>query len=139
MRDHVFHTRPFAWANGVLFAGLALAPEERQGEDLAATGIEQYRTNLFPARRLQDGAWQNSMSYGRKYLVRSAFHAMMAWSSATGEDLWHAAGQEARRRMAAAGYDVVPPEQSSKQLTGDLATCKSGPCLAQVAKTLGVK
>jgi hypothetical protein len=39
--------------------------------------------------------------------------------------------------LSAAGYEVVPPEQSSKQLTGDLATCKSGPCLAQVGKALG--
>jgi hypothetical protein len=38
--------------------------------------------------------------------------------------------------LGAAGYEVIPPEQSSKQLTGDLASCKSGPCLGQVGKTL---
>lgn len=46
------------------------------------------------------------------------------------------AATQVREGLTAAGYDVVAPEQSSKQLSGELAACKSGPCLAQVAKTL---
>ncbi len=38
--------------------------------------------------------------------------------------------------LTAAGYDVVPPDQIAKQLSADLVSCKSGPCLAQVAKAL---
>lgn len=46
------------------------------------------------------------------------------------------ASAQVQQGLAAAGYDVVPPEQSTKQLTGDLGSCRSGPCLAQVGKTL---
>lgn len=46
------------------------------------------------------------------------------------------ASAQVQQGLSAAGYEVVPPEQSTKQLSGDLATCKSGPCLAQVGKAL---
>ena len=94
MHDHVWHTRPYAWANATMFAGLALYPEEPQAEGFAQAAIEEYKKFLFPARRMHDGAWQNSMAYGRKYMVRSVFHALSAWSSATGEDLWYQASRE---------------------------------------------
>ncbi|HHN47154.1 MAG TPA: hypothetical protein ENN09_06915, partial [Planctomycetes bacterium] len=89
MHDHAWHTRPYAWANGVMFAGLALYPEEPRAEALARAAVEQYKRYLIPARQMHDGAWQNSMAYGRKYMVRSVFHALSAWTSATGEDLWY--------------------------------------------------
>ncbi len=88
MYNHVWHTRPYAWTNGVLFAGLALHPEEPEGEKLAVEAIKHYREDFFPARALHDGMWQNGMAYGRKYMTRSVFHALSAWSSATGEDIW---------------------------------------------------
>ena len=43
---------------------------------------------------------------------------------------------QVQQGLIAAGYDVVPPEETAKQLPANLAACKSGPCLAQVAKTL---
>lgn len=46
------------------------------------------------------------------------------------------AATQVQHGLTAAGYDVVPPEQSSKQLGGELAACKSGPCLTQVGTTL---
>lgn len=94
MRDHVFHTRPNAWASGALMAGLALYPEVPEGEKMALEAIKYWKDNLFPARRLMDGPWQNSMAYGRKYLTRSVFHAMSAWSSATGDDVWFQAARQ---------------------------------------------
>ncbi len=48
------------------------------------------------------------------------------------------AAAQVQQGLTAAGYNVVPPEQTAKQLTADLAACKSGPCLAQVAKALNV-
>lgn len=48
------------------------------------------------------------------------------------------ATSQVQQGLMAAGYDVVSPEQTAKQLTPELAACKSGPCLAQVAKTLKV-
>jgi hypothetical protein len=47
------------------------------------------------------------------------------------------AATQVQQGLAAAGYDVVPAEQSAKQLSGDLATCKSGPCMGQIGKALG--
>jgi hypothetical protein len=43
---------------------------------------------------------------------------------------------QVQQGLGSAGYEVVPPDQASKQLGGDLASCKSGPCLAQVGKAL---
>jgi hypothetical protein len=43
---------------------------------------------------------------------------------------------QVQQGLIAAGYEVVPPEETAKQLPADLATCKSGPCLAQVGKAL---
>ncbi|MBN1809234.1 MAG: heparinase II/III family protein [Planctomycetes bacterium] len=94
MHDHVWHTRPYAWTNGVVFAGLALYPEEPRAEALAMEGIEHFKNSLVPARQVHDGTWQNSMAYGRKYMVRSVFHGLSAWSSATDEDLWFAASKQ---------------------------------------------
>lgn len=93
MHDHVFHTRPNAWASGALMVGLAVYPEEPEGERLALEAVEHWKKNLFPARELQDGPWQNSMAYGRKYLTRSVFHAASAWASATDDDVWFEAAR----------------------------------------------
>lgn len=40
--------------------------------------------------------------------------------------------------LTAAGYEVLPREQVTAKLTGDLASCRSGACLAKVAKLLDV-
>lgn len=53
-----------------------------------------------------------------------------------GEFVRAKASAQVLQGLSAAGYEVVPPEQTTKQLSGDLATCKSGPCLAQVGKAL---
>jgi hypothetical protein len=43
---------------------------------------------------------------------------------------------QVQQGLGSAGYEVVPPEQTTKQLSGDLASCKSGPCLAKVGTAL---
>lgn len=43
---------------------------------------------------------------------------------------------QVQQGLIAAGYDVVSPEVTAKSLSAELAACKSGPCLAQVAKAL---
>ena len=40
--------------------------------------------------------------------------------------------------LAAAGYDVLPTAQVAPRLTGDLATCREGPCVRSIADALGV-
>lgn len=39
--------------------------------------------------------------------------------------------------LTAAGFDVVPQDQVSAKVTGDLAACRQGPCLATVGKAVG--
>lgn len=46
------------------------------------------------------------------------------------------AAAQVQQGLMAAGYDVLSAEQTAQQLPPDLAACKTGPCLAQVAKTL---
>jgi len=90
----IFHTRMYAWANAVLFAGLALHGERPIAREFIDFGIRYYKERLIPARRHLGGAWFNAMSYGRKYMCRSVFSMMAAWRSATGEDLWARAKAE---------------------------------------------
>ena len=84
----IYHTRMYAWANGVLFAGLALHGDRPEAAELADYGIRYYRERLMPARAHLAGAWFNALSYGKKYMCRSLFSFLTAWHSATGEDLW---------------------------------------------------
>jgi hypothetical protein len=84
----IYHTRMYAWANGVLFAGLALHGDRQEAGEFIDYGIRFYKERLIPARRHLGGAWFNAMSYGRKYMCRSVFTMLAAWRSATGEDLW---------------------------------------------------
>lgn len=86
----IYHTRMYAWANGVVFAGLALHGECPEAAGLADYGIRYYRERLLPARAHLEGAWFNALSYGKKYMCRSVFSFLTAWRSATGEDLWTA-------------------------------------------------
>ncbi len=39
--------------------------------------------------------------------------------------------------LTAAGFDVVPQDQVSAKLAGDLAACRQGPCLASAGKAIG--
>ena len=48
------------------------------------------------------------------------------------------AAAQVQQGLIAAGYEVVPPEETAKRLSAELAGCKTGPCLAQVAKALQV-
>lgn len=86
--SHIFHTRMYSWANGVLFAGLALMGEHPRAETWLNFGYRYWRTRLMPARQHQGGAWQNSFAYGRKYMVRSTFQFLSVWDSVAGLDLW---------------------------------------------------
>src|SRR5690242_12397135 len=61
----IFHTRMYAWANAVLFSGLALAGERPEAAVLIDFGIRYYKDRLIPAREHLDGAWFNAMSYGK--------------------------------------------------------------------------
>jgi hypothetical protein len=87
----IYHTRMYAWANGALFAGLALHGDRPEATALAGFGIRYYRERLMPARAHTAGAWFNALSYGKKYMCRSVFGFLTAWHSASGEDLWAAA------------------------------------------------
>jgi heparin/heparan-sulfate lyase len=87
----IYHTRMYAWANGALFAGLALHGDRPEAAALTDFGIRYYRDRLMPARAHTAGAWFNALSYGKKYMCRSVFSFLAAWRSATGEDLWAAA------------------------------------------------
>lgn len=87
----MYHTRMYAWANGALFAGLALTGERPEAAGLADFGIRYWRERLMPSRAHLEGAWFNALSYGKKYMCRSVFSFLTAWRSATGEDLWAAA------------------------------------------------
>jgi hypothetical protein len=48
------------------------------------------------------------------------------------------ASAQVQQGLVAAGYDVLPADQTTPRLTGELASCKSGPCIAQVATALQV-
>ena len=85
---HIFHTRMYAWANGIVFAGIVLAGHHPKAEEFLNYGYQYWREKLFPARWHQAGVWQNGFGYGRKYLVRSTCFFLHAWKSGTGEDLW---------------------------------------------------
>ncbi len=85
---HIYHTRMYAWANGVTFAGLALMGEHDRAEIYLNFGYRYWLTRLFPARRFQGGAWHNSFAYGRKYMVRSTFSFLSVWRSAADIDMW---------------------------------------------------
>lgn len=89
----IYHTRMYAWANGALFAGLALHGDRPEAAELIDFGIRYYQERLIPARRHTSGAWFNALSYGKKYMCRSVFSFLTAWRSATGEDLWAQAKQ----------------------------------------------
>lgn len=89
----IYHTRMYAWANAVLFAGLALHGDRPEAADFIDFGIRYYRERLIPARRHMAGAWFNALSYGKKYMCRSVFSCVTAWRSASGENLW----EQARR------------------------------------------
>jgi hypothetical protein len=89
----IYHTRMYAWANGALFAGLALYGDRPEAAELVDFGIRYYQERLIPARRHTAGAWFNALSYGKKYMCRSVFSFLTAWHSATGEDLWAQAKQ----------------------------------------------
>jgi hypothetical protein len=84
----IYHTRMYAWANGALFAGLALHGDRPEAAELIDFGIRYYTERLIPARQHAAGAWFNALSYGKKYMCRSVFSFLTAWHSATGEDLW---------------------------------------------------
>lgn len=85
---HIFHTRMYAWANGIVFAGIALAGDHPRAAEFLTYGYKYWREKLFPARWHLDGVWPNGFGYGRKYLARSTFAFLNAWKSGTGEDLW---------------------------------------------------
>jgi len=85
---HIFHTRMHAWANGVVFAGLALAGDHPKAGEYLSFGYKYWREKLFPARWFLGGALQNGFGYGRKFLFRSTCAFLNAWHSGTGEDLW---------------------------------------------------
>ncbi|MCW8129303.1 MAG: heparinase II/III family protein [Planctomycetota bacterium] len=85
---HIFHTRMYAWANGIVFAGLALNGHHPKADEFVQFGYKYWREKLFPARWHQAGAWQNGFGYGRKYMFRSTCAFLHAWQSGTGEDLW---------------------------------------------------
>jgi hypothetical protein len=38
--------------------------------------------------------------------------------------------------LTAAGFEVLPLDQATAKLSGDLATCRQGPCLASVGKAV---
>jgi hypothetical protein len=84
----IYHTRMYAWANGALFAGLALEGDRPEAAELIDFGIRYYKQRLIPARQHTAGAWFNALSYGKKYMCRSVFSFLTAWRSATGENLW---------------------------------------------------
>jgi hypothetical protein len=85
---HIFHTRMHAWANGIVFAGIALAGDHPKAAEYLNFGNRYWREKLFPSRWFLDGAWANGFGYGRKYLCRSTFAFLNVWKTATGENLW---------------------------------------------------
>jgi hypothetical protein len=91
---HIFHTRMHAWANGIVFAGLALAGEHPKAGEYLTYGYKYWREKLFPARWYLGGALQNGFGYGRKFLFRSTCAFLHAWRSGTGEDLWKLVREE---------------------------------------------
>src|SRR5258706_5396145 len=48
------------------------------------------------------------------------------------------AGSRVQDGLAAAGYDVMPKDQVTAKLAGELASCRSGSCLAKGGKALDV-
>ncbi len=48
------------------------------------------------------------------------------------------AAAQVQQGLVAAGYEVLAPEQTAQKLPAQLAGCKGGPCVAQVASALGV-
>jgi len=87
----IYHTRMYAWANAVLFTGLALHGEREEAARFIDYGIRYWKERLIPARAHLGGAWFNAMSYGQKYMCRSVFSMLSGWRSATGENLWETA------------------------------------------------
>jgi hypothetical protein len=84
----IYHTRMYSWANGALFAGLALHGDRPEAAELIDFGIRFWKERLIPAREHTAGGWFNALSYGKKYMCRSVFSFLTAWRSATGENLW---------------------------------------------------
>jgi len=126
----IYHTRMYAWANAVLFAGLALHGDREESDELVDFGIRFWKERLIPARRHLGGAWFNAMSYGQKYMCRSVFSMLTAWRAASGEDLWRVSrereGDWARNMMYYLMYTLRPDHRFATY--GDLFNSMAESC-----------